>query len=270
MSDVPVTALWLCALILARRPSTACGDSRRRRARRWRSSSGRTWRRCCCSSRRRAPRCGRAVRSPGRRVFAREPAVDTRDLAAAGGDAWRCRARRDPGRALRIAARVGLRLVRRSVRAVERRAEPGAVSALDDRDAHAVHLALAARAAARFRLLDRRRESLRLDPLRFAVAVVLAYLPYVYFRTRRMVLHAVPAARAAVDDGLGRAGAVERGAPHRTARTGRRRSRRLCHALRRCRSAARHRSAVFGMREGEQKYPRVGGFVRDGCRRPHS
>ncbi len=140
-----------------------CGDSRRRRLVAGHPRAAEPG--AAGVARRRGVRHRAArARSPGRRVFAREPEVGTRDLAAAGGDAWRRGARRDPGRALRIAARVGLRLVRGPLRAVERRAEPGALSALDDRDAHAADLAVAARAAV-VPLPRSWRESVRLDPL---------------------------------------------------------------------------------------------------------
>ena len=264
MSDVPVTALLAArAAVLARagrRPRRRCSagvvaslailDPAEPGAAR------------CCSSWRRAPRSARAAIA-GRRV-ARDPRWHARSalLAAMPGVvALGC----DPGRPLRIAARVRLRLVRRSVRAGERRAEPRAVSALADRDAHAADLALAARAALGSRCATAARARSAGSSTRFAVAVVLAYLPYVYFQPDEWFYTRFLLPAAAGDAGAGAALVLaERARGASPACAGRRRGRLCCAVVAWSLSiAARRRSACSSMREGEQKYPRVGDFVRE-------
>jgi hypothetical protein len=96
----------------------------------------------------------------------------------------------------------------------------------------------------------------------FAVAVVLAYLPYVYFQPdewmyTRFLLPALPL--MTVLAALVLLNAARRIAPRAPVAT----AAVVCAmvAALSIRSAAS--LAVFGMREGEQKYPRVGGFVRE-------
>ena len=96
----------------------------------------------------------------------------------------------------------------------------------------------------------------------FAVAVVLAYLPYVYFQPdewmyTRFLLPALPV--MTVLAALVLLTAARRIAPRAPVAT----AAVVCAivAALSIRSAAS--LAVFGMREGEQKYPRVGGFVRE-------
>ena len=79
----------------------------------------------------------------------------------------------------------------------------------------------------------------------FAAAVVLAYLPYVYFRPEEWSVHAVSAARAAGNGGSRRARPVDRGAAHRASRAGGRRGRRLC---RRCGAVGVQRRVARGVR----------------------
>ena len=98
---------------------------------------------------------------------------------------------------------------------VERRAEPGALSALDDRGAHAADLAVAARAAVVSPLLDRGARAFGWILYALRRGGVLGLPSLRVLPARRMVVHAVPAACAAADDGVDRAGAVERGAAHR-------------------------------------------------------
>ena len=96
----------------------------------------------------------------------------------------------------------------------------------------------------------------------FAVAVVLAYLPYVYFRPdewmyTRFLLPALPVMTVlAALVLLSAARRIAARAPVATAAV-------VCAMVAALSIRSAESLAVFGMREGEQKYPRVGGFVRE-------
>ena len=96
----------------------------------------------------------------------------------------------------------------------------------------------------------------------FAVAVVLAYLPYVYFQPdewmyTRFLLPALPV--MTVLTALVLLSAARRIAPRAPVAT----AAVVCAVVAALSIRSAASLAVFGMREGEQKYPRVGGFVRE-------
>ena len=113
-----------------------------------------------------------------------------------------------------------------------------------------------------FRLLDRGARAFGWILYSFAVAVVLAYLPYVYFQPdewmyTRFLLPALPV--MTVLTALVLLSAARRIAPRAPVAT----AAVVCAVVAALSIRSAASLAVFGMREGEQKYPRVGGFVRE-------
>ena len=113
-----------------------------------------------------------------------------------------------------------------------------------------------------FPLLDRGARAFGWILYSFAVAVVLAYLPYVYFQPdewmyTRFLLPALPV--MTVLTALVLLSAARRIAPRAPVAT----AAVVCAVVAALSIRSAASLAVFGMREGEQKYPRVGGFVRE-------
>ena len=268
MSDVPVAALWLSALVLARRPSTAAAIL-----------AGVASSLAILVRPNLAPLLllVAAACATGRR------APDRPDVASSRGNPPLARAIW-----LLLAAMPGV-VALGAIQAVRYGSPLGSgYGSFDDlfalsnvapnlaryprwmTETHTPLIWLWLLAPLSFPLLDRGARAFGWILYSFAVAVVLAYLPYVYFQPGRMDVHAVSAARPAGDDGPDRAGAVERGTAHRTACTGRNRSRRLCRCCGAVDVAARRRSRCSACAKASRSIPASAASSASSCRRPHS
>ena len=260
MSDVPVAALWLCALVVARRPSTAAAIL-----------AGVASSMAILVRPNLAPLLllVAAACATGRR------APDRPDVASSRGNPRLARAIW-----LLLAAMPGV-VALGAIQAVRYGSPLGSgYGSFDDlfalsnvapnlaryprwmTETHTPLIWLWLLAPLSFPLLDRGARAFGWILYSFAVAVVLAYLPYVYFQPdewmyTRFLLPALPV--MTVLTALVLLSAARRIAPRAPVAT----AAVVCAVVAALSIRSAASLAVFGMREGEQKYPRVGGFVRE-------